>query len=158
MQSVRVEFNTQVSKLLIRGVPDRPGIAADIFSVVGSKGFNVELVVATGATKGTADICLAVSREEQAAVRRALEELKHELHATAVEADDDIALISIVGPNLSKVPGVAGRMFKALSVRGINIEVISTSLSSVTCMIPAGRTAEAVAALEGEFLSDRSLA
>jgi aspartate kinase len=156
MDSLRVEANRQISKLLIRGVPDRPGIAAEIFGVVGAKGFNVELVVTTGGTQGRAEICLAVSASEEQAVRDTLEALREELQATSVESDTQVALVSVIGSNLSKVPGVAGRMFKALSARGVNIDVISTSLSSVTCMIPEDHTDQAIAALEGEFLDDRT--
>ena len=155
MESLRVEANRQVSKLVIRGVPDRPGIAAEIFGIVGSRGFNVELVVTTGGTKGQAEICLAVSSTEENAVRETLEALRQELKATSIESDKDVALISVIGSNLSKVPGVAGRMFKVLSARGVNIDVISTSLSSVTCLIPDAHTEQAIVALEGEFLGDR---
>jgi aspartate kinase len=157
MQSLRVEANKAISKLLIRGLPDRAGIAAEIFGAVGTRGFNVEMVVTIGGTKDTADICLAVSQGEQEAVQQALNEIKDEMGAVEVTTDSSVALVSVIGPNLSKVPGVAGRMFKALSAKGINIDVISTSLSSVTCMISIGRTEEAVAALEGEFLADSSL-
>lgn len=158
MERLRVEANTSVCKLVVRGVPDRPGIAAEIFGVVGARGHNVELVVTTGGSRGKSDICLAVSQREREDVLLAIDQIRAELHASEVEADDKVALVSVVGPNLAKVPGVAGRMFKALSSRGINIDVISTSLSSVTCMIPQERATEAVAALEGEFLNDRSLA
>ena len=154
MEALRVEANKKISKLVLRGVADRPGIAAEIFGILGSKGFNVELVVSTGGTRGTADICMAVSADQQEVVRQTLEETKEETMASDVVSDPDVALVSVVGLNLSKVPGVAGRMFKALSAKGINIEIISTSLTSVTCMIPKGRTGEAVAALEGEFIEE----
>jgi len=153
METLRIESNQEVSKILVEGVPDRPGIAAEIFGALGAQGFNVELVVTTGGTGGLADICLAVSREESRNVQSALSELRKAVSARTVREDVGIALVSVVGSNLSKVPGVAGRMFHALSSRGINIDVVSTSLSSVTCMIPADRTEEAVVALEGEFLS-----
>jgi len=154
MQALRVEANKDITKLLLRGVPDRPGIAAEIFGALGAKGFNVELVVATGGTAATADICLAVREKDAEEVQRALEEIRQETMASEVVSDSSVALVSVLGANLSKVPGVAGRMFKALSAKGINIEVISTSLSSVTCMIPLERTEEAIAALEGEFLEE----
>lgn len=156
MGSLRVEANRQVSKLVVRGIPDRSGIAAEIFGVVGSKGFNVELVVTTGGSKGEAEICLAVSSGEEGAVRETLEALREELQASSVESETNVALVSVIGSNLSKVPGVAGRMFKALSACGVNIDVISTSLSSVTCLISEEHTDQAIAALEGEFLSDRT--
>ena len=156
MDKLRVEANKNVSKVVLRGVPDRPGIAAEIFSTLGDQGVNVELVVTSGGTKGTADICLAISQEHRRDIESSLEAIKGHLGAHEVQADNDVALVSVTGPNLAKVPGVAGRLFHALSNRGINIDVISTSLSSVTCMIAREKTELAVAALEGEFLADRT--
>jgi aspartate kinase len=155
MEKLRIESNTKISKIVLRGVPDRAGIAAEIFGALGTQGFNVELVVTSGGMKGTADICLAVSQDQQNSVGEALDKIRDEVQAKDVEADTGVALVSITGPSLSKVPGVAGRLFNALSNKGINIDVISTSLSSVTCMISEEQTAAAVAALEGEFLDDR---
>ncbi len=156
METLRVEVTKDVSRVLIRGVADKPGIAAEIFTALGARGYNVEMVVTTGGTRGTADICLAVARPQQEAVRAALSEGGSGILAADVAADSDVALVSIVGTGLAKVPGVAGRTFKALSSRGINIEAISTSLVSVTCMIARERADEAVAALEGEFLRERA--
>jgi aspartate kinase len=154
MDKLRIEANKGVSKIQLEGVPDRPGIAAEIFGALGATGVNVELVVTTGGTRGLADICLAVSRAEAGHVRDLLEEIRRSVTAKEIREFNDVALVSVVGPNLSKVPGIAGRMFKVLSGKGINIEVVSTSLSSVTCMIPLPRTEEAVAALEGEFVDE----
>jgi aspartate kinase len=154
MDKLRIEANKGVSKIQLEGVADRPGIAAEIFGALGATGINVELVVTTGGTRGLADICLAVSRAEAGHVRDLLEEIRRSVPAKEIREFNDVALVSVVGHNLSKVPGIAGRMFKVLSGRGINIEVVSTSLSSVTCMIPLPRTEEAVAALEGEFVDE----
>jgi len=156
MDTLRIDANMEVSKVVLQGIPDRPGIAAEIFGDLGMKGFNVELVVSTGGARGTADICLAVTASQQDEVVQALKQIQDENGATGVAIDPDVALVSVIGSNLSKVPGVAGRMFKSLSARGINIEIISTSLSSVTCLIPRDKTEEAQIALEGEFLSEQS--
>jgi aspartokinase len=143
------------TELAGRRLQHRP-IAAEIFGTLGVQGFNVELVVSTGGTRGTADICLAVAETQEADIRRALEKMKGDMLAGEIASDSSVALVSVTGQNLAKVPGVAGRMFRALSSKGINIEIISTSLASVTCMIPRDRTEEALAALEGEFLSERA--
>jgi len=155
MEKLRIEANKAVSKIVLRGVPDRPGIAAEIFGALGDKGFNVEMVVTSGGTRGTADICLAVSQEQEQDIQAALSEIREKVQARDILADTQVALVSVTGPNLARVPGIAGRLFHALSRRGINIDVISTSLSSVTCMIAKEETERAIAALEGEFLADR---
>jgi aspartate kinase len=143
--------NREVAKITLEGVPDRPGIAAEIFGTLGMQGFNVELVVATGGAGGRADISFAVSRSDEERVMRALEEIREEVGARDLQVNSHVALVSIVGQHLSTEPGIAGRMFRALSHQGINIEAISTSMSSVTCMIEEGRTEEAMVALRAEF-------
>ena len=82
---------------------------------------------------------------------RALESLREEIGARSLSANSKVALVSIMGQHLSTEPGIAGKMFRALSSRGINIEVISTSMSSVTCMIDEARAEEAVTALRTDF-------
>ncbi len=156
MDALRIVANQEISKIVLRGVPDRPGIAAEIFGSLGTEGYNVELVVSTGGTRDSADICLAVAENQQDDICKALEEMKDQVMGSDLVVDPAVALVSVVGSNLARIPGVAGRMFKALSAKGINIEIISTSLASVTCLIPGERTAEAVAALEGEFIDERA--
>lgn len=82
---------------------------------------------------------------------RALEGIREEVGARSLVVNSTVALVSIIGQHLSTEPGIAGRMFRALSSHGINIEVISTSMSSVSCMIEEIRTDEAIAALRTEF-------
>ncbi len=151
MQELHAAANREVTKITLEGVPDRPGIAAEVFGALGAQGFNVELVVSTGGSGGRADISLAVSRADQESVERALENLREEIGARSISVNSGVALVSIIGQHLSTEPGIAGRMFRALSSHGINIEVISTSMSSVTCMIDEGRSEEALIALRSEF-------
>jgi aspartate kinase len=143
--------NRDVSKITLEGVPDRPGIAAEIFGTLGSKGFNVELVVSTGGAGGRADISFAVLRAEEEKILRELETIRDEAGARSLTANSNVALVSIVGQHLSTEPGIAGRMFSALSKQGINIEVISTSMSSVTCLIDEAAVDRALQALRKEF-------
>ncbi|MBD3161517.1 MAG: ACT domain-containing protein [Candidatus Eisenbacteria bacterium] len=151
MVTLHAEANRNVTKITLEGVPDRPGIAAEIFGTLGNQGYNIELVVSTGGEGGRADISFGVSRTEEEAVLRALETIRDEVGARALHANSNVALVSIVGQHLSTEPGIAGRMFTALSKTGINIEIISTSMSSVTCLIEEARTEEALGALREEF-------
>ena len=151
MEAFHAVVNRDVTKITLEGVPDRPGIAAEIFGTLGSRGFNVELVVSTGGSGGRADISLAVARSDQEAAVRAIEAIRDEVGARTIQVNSAVALVSIVGQHLSTEPGIAGRMFRALSSHGINIEVISTSMSSVTCMIEESGADEALAALRTEF-------
>jgi aspartate kinase len=151
MESLRAIANREVTKITLAGVPDRPGIAAEVFGALGQQGINVELVVSTGGSHGTADISLAVARNQEQEVLGALESIRREIGGRRLDRNSKVALVSLVGHTLATEPGIAGRMFGALSRAGVNIEVISTSLSSVTCMIDEQSCETALAALRAEF-------
>ena len=151
MDNLQAVANHDITKITLEGVPDRPGIAAEIFGALGNQGFNVELVVSTVGTVGRADISFAVSQKEEEQIVRALDTIREEVGARALNAYSNVPLVIIVGQHLSTEPGIAGRMFSALSGRGINIEIISTSMSSVTCLIDESVADKAIEALNGEF-------
>ena len=151
MIDVHIASNTNVAKITIHAVPDRPGIAADIFGRLGNEGFNVELVVSGISYKGKVDVSFAVAENELDAVKTLLEKVKDEVGADSISQTTSIALVSIAGHQLVQTPGIAGKMFNALSKSGINIDTISTSMSSVTCMVPMDKAKEAVEALRKEF-------
>ena len=151
METLRAIANRNITKVTFEGVPDRPGIAAEIFGVLGERGINVELVVSTGSSTAR-----PTSRSPSPATRRSrfatFEALRREVGARGLHRDAQVCLVSLLGHGLQTEPGIAGRMFGALSRAGINIEAISTSMSSVTCMIEERRCATALAALHREFL------
>lgn len=151
MIDVHIASNTNVAKITIHAVPDRPGIAADIFGRLGNEGFNVELVVSGISYKGKVDVSFAVAENELDAIKTLLEKVKDEVGADGISHTTSIALVSIAGHQLVQTPGIAGKMFNALSKSGINIDTISTSMSSVTCMVPMDKAKEAVVALRKEF-------
>lgn len=151
MDSLRAIANRNVTKITYVGVPDHPGIAADIFGALGRKDINVELVVSTGGQHGTADISLAVARNQEDSCHAELEAIRGEIGAKGLVRNTHVALVSLLGHGLQTEPGIAGRMFGALSRAGINIEAIATSMSSVTCMIEERHCEAALAALNQEF-------
>jgi aspartate kinase len=151
MGGLRAIANREVTKVTFVGVPDQPGMAAEIFGALGRRGINVELVVSTGGQEGTADISLAITRNQAPGVVEALEAIRRDVGARALQRNSEVALISLLGHGLQTEPGIAGRMFGALSRAGVNIEAISTSMSSVTCMIEDARCETALAALRLEF-------
>ena len=151
MVSLQIVANRDITKITLEGVPDRPGIAAEIFGTLGNRGYNVELVVSTGGSGGRADISFAVARSEEDAILRELEMIRDEAGARTLHANSSVALVSVIGQNLSTEPGIAGRMFRALSSGGINIEIISTSMSSVSCLIEERAADAAIEALRKEF-------
>jgi len=151
MVDVHIASNTNVAKITLHSVPDKPGIAAEIFGKLGNEGFNVELVVSGISYKGKVDVSFAVAENELGPIHTLLEKIKDEIGAEKVSHNSGIALVSIAGHQLAQTPGMAGIMFNALSKAGINIDTISTSMSSVTCVVSQDKAKEAVDALRREF-------
>ena len=89
--------------------------------------------------------------EELAGVLESVKTIGRDVGAKDVTHNRDVALVSILGPGLARTPGVAGRMFRALSNEGINIDLISTSITSVTCLISRNMAEKAATTLEGAF-------
>jgi len=154
MPGLVIRSETNIAKVTLGSLPDKPGIAAEIFGRLGAEGFNIELLVATGGGHGKADVSFVVEQSKLDSIIEVLERLKGELGAQTVETQTGVALVGVTGHELNKTPGIAGRMFRSLSRRGINIDMISTSLSSVTCAIDERMAAEAEAALKEEFPPD----
>ena len=151
MIDVHIASNANIAKVTLHSVPDRPGIAAEVFGKLGAQGFNVELVVTGISYKGRTDVSFAVAENELDAIDTLLQKMKSEIGAEKISHTSSVALVSIAGHQLAQTAGMAGRMFDALSKAGINIDTISTSLSSVTCMVAQDKAKEAVEALRKEF-------
>ena len=151
MVDVHIASNANVAKITLHSVPDKPGIAAEVFGKLGKEGFNVELVVSGISYKGKMDVSFAVAENELGAIETLMEKIKDEIGAERVSSSTTIALVSLAGHQLAQTPGMAGRMFNALSKSGINIDTISTSMSSVTCVVSRDKAKDAVEALRKEF-------
>jgi aspartate kinase len=143
------------AKLVLRGVPDRPGVAARIFGALDERAIVVDIIVQTAQQDGWADMSFTVGRSDFAAARESMERLVGELGLRAVESDDQIAKISIVGVGMRNHSGVAARMFEVLGREGINIQMISTSEIKVSCVVAAKYAELAVRALHTAFGLDR---
>jgi len=151
MIDVHIASNANIAKVTLHSVPDKPGIAAEIFGKLGAQGFNVELVITGISYKGRTDLSFAVAENELDAIDTLLQKMQSEIGAEKISHSSSVALVSIAGHQLAQTAGMAGRMFNALSKAGINIDTISTSMSSVTCMVAQAKTKEAVEALRKEF-------
>ncbi len=146
-----VEHNKNIAKVTLQGVADRYGVAAEIFSALGEHGLNVELISTSSMGRGRADISFAVLESDLDEVVKLLETIKSNFGARTIAVDRDRALITIYGTKLATTPGVAGRVFKVLSENGINIDMISASLSVLSIVVAEDRVTNAVEALRAEF-------
>jgi aspartate kinase len=139
------------AKVTIRGVPDRPGIAAQVFGTVADHGIVVDMIVQNVSRDGMTDISFTVPRGDRPTVVATLEDIAKKIGAESVTSDDRIAKVSIVGVGMRSHSGVAARMFRALSREGVNIHMISTSEIAVSCVIEDKYVELAVRALHDTF-------
>jgi len=139
------------AKVTIRGVPDRPGIAAQVFGTVGDHGIVVDMIVQNVSRDGISDISFTVPRPDRPTVVSTLEAVAKKIGAESVTYEDRIAKVSIIGVGMRSHSGVAARMFRALSHEGVNIHMISTSEIAVSCVIEDKYVELAVRALHDAF-------
>src|SRR5213596_2684529 len=139
------------AKISLLRVPDRPGIAAQVFGAVGTKNIVVDMIVQNISRDGFTDISFTVPRGDHLRAQTALQEIGHTVGAEKVVHDERVAKVSIVGVGMRSHSGVAALMFGALSKEGINIQMISTSEIAVSCVIEDKYAELAVRALHDTF-------
>ncbi len=146
-----VAHDTSEAKVTIHGVPDRPGVAARLFTPLSAESVNVDMIVQNVSTHGVTDISFTVPKSHAAAARKIAEAVADELGAGGVDVDENIAKVSLVGAGMQSEPGVAAQMFRTLSEHQINIEMISTSAIRISCVVRGDQVEEAVSSLHDVF-------
>lgn len=142
---------TGLAKVGVMAIPDRPGVAGEIMSALGKKGINVQFIVQCIDVEGNDHVIFCIAEDDLEPARSLLERVKREVGAAHVIQRPNVALLSIFGPDFRERPGIAGAMFSALGEREINILAISTSISTLSCVIDADRLPDAVAAMREAF-------
>ncbi|TMF15204.1 MAG: aspartate kinase [Chloroflexi bacterium] len=151
-QKIRgIAHETDVAKVTLLRVPDRPGIAASIFGPFGDAGINVDIIVQNLAHDGTTDVSFTIAASDLRRARAMLPGVARSVAAQGYMATSDIAKISVVGTGIRGTPGMFARIFSTLAEAGINIEMISTSEIHITCIIERSQVREAVRALHQAF-------
>ncbi len=139
------------SKITILGVPDRPGVSAEIFESLANANVNVDMIVQNTSTQGTTDISFTVPKADRETAEPIVGKVASGLGARGVQHDDDIAKVSLVGAGMKTSPGVAAKMFRVLADNGVNIEMISTSTIRISVVVRGGSMQTAVRALHSAF-------
>lgn len=152
-----IAHDTDVAKITVIGVPDRPGIAYAIFRPLAEASINVDTIVQNASLQGITDLSFTVARTDLAKAVRLVEAVATEINAKGVVSASNLAKVSIIGTGIQHSPGYAARMFKTLTDQGINIEMITTSEIRITCIIEASRVQEAVRALHAAFATETSV-
>jgi aspartate kinase len=150
-----VAHDTDVARITLVRVPDRPGIAAAIFQPLADANISVDTIAQSSGADGTTDLSFTVTRDSLARAVDLVRQIGPRIGASRVEPADDLAKVSLVGTGMQSAPGYAARMFGALANAGINIEIISPSDIRIPCVVPRDRVDEAVRVLHSTFELDR---
>ena len=150
-----IAHDTDVARVTLMRVPDRPGIAAAIFEPLADASISVDTIAQSSGADGTTDLSFTVSRGVLDKTLSLTREVAPRIGASHVDTADDLAKVSIVGTGMQSAPGYAARMFSALAGASINITIISTSDIKITCVVPRDRAEDAVRVLHSAFELDR---
>ena len=151
-QRVRgIAQETNVAKITVIGVADRPGVAATIFEPLGAAGISVDVIVQNIGRSGRTDLTFSVAESDLKAAEKLVRIAAKKVKATRVSSAAGIAKLSIVGTGMLGMPGIASRMFRALADAGINIEMISTSEIRITCLVARDQVDKGVRVLHKTF-------
>jgi aspartate kinase len=143
--------NRNLAKIGIMSIPDRPGVASAIFCALADRGINCPFIVHTIDLNNLDSIVICVARKNLGAALKVLNSVKESIGAEEVAHKEEVGMISIFGPHFGERPGVAGAMFSALASANINILAISTSISSLSCIIDVHDMDSAIRAIEEAF-------
>ncbi|MDP6183039.1 MAG: aspartate kinase [Gammaproteobacteria bacterium] len=146
-----VTLNRDEAKLTMLGVPDRPGVASTILGPIANANIEVDMILQNMAADGTTDFTFTVHRNDYGMAKSILDGISGELGARAIEGDEKIAKISVVGVGMRSHAGIASRMFAALASEGINIQMISTSEIKISVVVDEKYSELGVRTLHSEF-------
>ena len=150
-----IAVDRNVGKITVRGVIDRPGVAAGLLQPLADAGVSVDVIVQNASSDGTTDFTFTVA---QASVDKAAEVIGSDssVEYAEVVTGSDLAKVSIVGTGMENAPGYAARMFSTLSEAGVNIDMITTSEIRITTIIDRDQVQKAVQALHDAFELEKS--
>ncbi len=146
-----VAFNKDEAKISIFGVPDQPGVSAQIFTPLSDNEITVDMIIQNISHQGATDLTFTVPKGDCKKAVAIVEKVADKIKARGVSFDTEISKVSIIGVGMRSHAGVASTMFGALSQDGINIQMISTSEIKVSCIVDAKYTELAVRVLHKAF-------
>ena len=146
-----IAFNRDEAKIMVLGVPDRPGAASDILGPVAEANVEVDMIVQNAGHDGAADFTFTVHRNDFAKTLAVMQETAQRLDAREVKGDDKIAKVSLVGVGMRSHAGIAAQMFQALAQDNINIQMISTSEIKISVVVEEKYMELAVRSLHSAF-------
>ncbi|HUC05447.1 MAG TPA: aspartate kinase [Acidimicrobiales bacterium] len=146
-----VSHDSSEAKVTVLAVPDRPGIAAQLFRALADHSVNVDMIVQNTSAHGTTDISFTVPKADLELSVATANEQMGDLGASGVSSDSDVSRVSIIGAGMKSHPGIAATMFETLAKEQINIDMISTSTIRTSCIVSTADVERAVRALHSAF-------
>jgi aspartate kinase len=135
----------------VMSCPDRPDIAGLVLGALGDRNINIEFLVQSFDLDGFSNFTLCIDRKDLESTIEVLEAMKPSIEAKVISYNPNVAVVSVFGPHFREKPKISGIMFSALASVGINSIAISTSISSVSCVVEAAEIEAAVDALNEAF-------
>jgi aspartate kinase len=146
-----VSLDKNQAKVTILGVPDKPGVAAGIFSALAAAGVNVDMIVQNVSAQGTTDMTFTITQDDLPAARKVIEAQMPQIGAKSHIAKSGISKLSVVGIGMRSHTGVAAALFQALAQAGINIQMISTSEIKISVIINEAEGSRATQVVHDAF-------
>jgi len=146
-----ITYDRDQAKITVVHIPDKPGIAANLFTPLSERNISVDMIIQNVSAQGFTDLTFTVSKKDMKEAQKIVEATAKEIGAKKVEVDDDVAKVSIIGVGMVSHSGVAAKMFKTMADESINIMMISTSEIKISCVIQRKYTELAVMVLHDAF-------
>lgn len=146
-----VTLNRNEAKITVCDVPDKPGIAAKLFKEISKSGISVDTIVQNVSRKGSTDVSFTVPLGDLSKTKALMTRFTKKIGGGRVLENKDIARVSIVGVGMKTHSGVAARMFEALAEKKVNIDMITTSEISISCIIKKKLAEKAVRSIHAKF-------
>jgi len=146
-----ITYDKDQAKITVVHVPDKPGVAAALFSPLSAKNINVDMIIQNASLEGFTDLTFTVSKKDLKDAQKIVEEAARVIGAKKVQVDAEVAKVSIIGVGMASHSGVAAKMFSTLANEGVNIMMISTSEIKISCVIQRKYTELAVSVLHDAF-------
>ncbi|MFP4641188.1 MAG: aspartate kinase [Dehalococcoidia bacterium] len=146
-----IAHDSNIAKVTVIGVPDKPGIASSVFEALAAANISVDTIVQNASIDRITDVTFTVGRNDLDSAMEVVKSVAESIGARDCVSDNTVGKVSIIGSGIQSAPGYASRMFRALSDQNINIELISTSEIRITCIIEEAKVPEAVRTLHKAF-------
>jgi aspartate kinase len=146
-----ITYDRDQAKITVVHVPDRPGVAAKLFTPLSEHNIIVDMIIQNASLEGFTDLTFTVSKKDLKEAQVIIQQTAETIGAKKVEVDDQVSKVSIIGVGMASHAGVAAKMFSALADEGINIMMISTSEIKISCVIQRKYTELAIMVLHDAF-------